>query len=266
MLERRRDTPTRTWRSCSSARRTTRPGASSPRRASPTALRAAPGLVVVDEAYGQFAPRSVLELRADNPHLVVVRTFSKTWSLAALRLGYAIADPEVVDAMFRVTLPYHLDALKQAAGRVALRYAAEMEDRTRRLVLERERLLVGLSRLAVEVCPSDANFVLIRPERAEAKRIWQALVEQSVLVRDVSSYEHLKGFLRVTVGTPAEDDEFLAALAVALGRPPAADVGDAASRLSPIGVARPAARPVPPDRCRPTGRHANAPPRGRLEG
>lgn len=180
------------------------------------ALGAAPGLVVVDEAYGQFAPRSSLELRADNPHLVVVRTFSKTWSLAALRLGYAIADPDVVDAMFAVTLPYHLDALKQAAGRVALQFAPEMEDRTRRLVAERERLLVQLRAMPLEVCPSDANFVLFRPVARDAKDVWEALVARSVLVRDVSSYERLAGFLRVTVGTAAEDDEFLEALGSAL--------------------------------------------------
>jgi len=183
------------------------------------ALELAPGLVVVDEAYGQFAPRSAIELRAENPHLVVVRTFSKTWSLAALRLGYAIADPEVVAAMFAVTLPYHLDALKQAAGRVALRFAPEMEDRTRRLVAERERLLEGLRALAVEVCPSDANFVLFRPETIDSTTVWERLVDRSVLVRDVSSYERLKGFLRVTVGTPGEDDEFLEALAASLAGP-----------------------------------------------
>jgi histidinol-phosphate aminotransferase len=179
-------------------------------------LAGAPGLVVVDEAYGQFAPRSVLELRAENRHLVVVRTFSKTWSLAAMRLGYAIADPEVVEAMFRVTLPYHLDAVKQAAGRAALRYVADMEDRTRRLVSERERLLVAMATMPLELCPSDANFILFRPLERPSTEVWQELLDASVLVRDVSGYERLSGYLRTTVGSPRENDAFIAALGTSL--------------------------------------------------
>ena len=180
-------------------------------------LRRAPGLVVVDEAYGQFAPRSALELLGENPHLVVIRTFSKTWSLAALRLGYALASPEVVEAMFRVTLPYHLDAAKQAAGVVALRFVGEMHERVARLVEERGRLVAALGDLGTEVVPSDANFVLFRTVRRDAVEVWKALVEQSVLVRDVSSWPRLEGCLRVTVGTRAENDAFLAAMRAALG-------------------------------------------------
>lgn len=175
-------------------------------------LDLAPGLVVVDEAYGQFAPRSALEFASAHRNLVVVRTFSKTWSLAALRLGYAVADPEIVDALFRVSLPYHLDALKQAAGRIALKYADEMHDRVRRLVGERERLLKELRARELDVAPSQANFILFRLPGHAAKDVWRSLVAHSVIVRDLSSYEDLPGFLRVTVGTPAENDAFLAAL------------------------------------------------------
>jgi len=179
------------------------------------ALRRAPGLVVVDEAYGQFAPSSALELGAvDN--LVVVRTFSKTWSLAALRLGYAIAAPEVVEALFAVTLPYHLDALKQLAGRLALSYGDDMAGRVERLVAERRRLVAALGGLAVEVCPSDANFVLFRPTAKDAKQVWGELVDRSILVRDISTVPHLEGFLRVTIGAAAENDAFLAALRASL--------------------------------------------------
>lgn len=180
------------------------------------ALDLAPGLVVVDEAYGQFAPRSALEFAASHRNLVVIRTFSKTWSLAALRLGYAVADPEIVDALFRVSLPYHLDALKQAAGRIALNYADEMHDRVGRLVSERERLLKELRARALDVSPSQANFILFRVPEHAAKEIWRALVDHSVIVRDLSSYEDLPGFLRVTVGTPEENDAFLAALDAAI--------------------------------------------------
>jgi histidinol-phosphate aminotransferase len=181
-------------------------------------LDLAPGLVIVDEAYGQFAPRSALELSSAHRNLVVVRTFSKTWSLAALRLGYAIADPEVVDAMFAVSLPYHLDALKQAAGRIALRYVDDMHDRVRRLIDERERLIVELGARFVDVVPSQANYILFRVPGRRAHDVWQTLVEQSVIVRDISSFADLDDFLRVTVGTPAENDAFLSALDVVLAQ------------------------------------------------
>jgi histidinol-phosphate aminotransferase len=189
------------------------------------ALELAPGLVVVDEAYGQFAPRSVLERREEHENLVVVRTFSKTWSLAALRLGYAVADPRVVEAAFEVTLPYHLDAFKQAAGVAALAYGAEMTDRTARLVQERIRLLDALGKLDVETCPSDANFICFRPRNRSAAQVWSSLLEHSVLVRDVSGYAQLDGYLRVTVGTPEENGAFVAALEAALEASPTSTAG-----------------------------------------
>ncbi|HTX00772.1 MAG TPA: aminotransferase class I/II-fold pyridoxal phosphate-dependent enzyme, partial [Acidimicrobiales bacterium] len=152
-----------------------------PRHTVERVLGEAPGLVVVDEAYGQFAPWSAVELLRANPHLVVVRTFSKTWSLAGLRLGYAIGDPEVIDAMWRVTLPYHLDALKQAAGCAALDHDDDMRARVARLAAERGRLVERLRNLGAEVVPSDANFVLFRPPVPDSKAVWQGLVERSVL-------------------------------------------------------------------------------------
>ncbi|HLI15284.1 MAG TPA: histidinol-phosphate transaminase [Acidimicrobiales bacterium] len=187
-----------------------------PRATVEAALAAAPGLVVVDEAYGQFAPWSAVDLLASNPHLVVVRTFSKTWSLAGLRLGYALADESVVAALEQVALPYHLDAVKQVAGRLALDFEQEMHARVARLVDERGRLAARLVDLGLEVVPSDANFILFRVRDRDARSVWQALVDRSILVRDVSSWPRLAGFLRVTVGTPAENDAFLAGLAAAL--------------------------------------------------
>ena len=173
---------------------------------------AAPGLVVVDEAYGQFSPRSAVGDVAPGRPLVVVRTFSKTWALAGLRLGYCVAPPQVVADLERVALPYHLDAAKQVAGRLALRFQAEMEARVGALVRERERLVAALGALPVDVWPSGANFVLLRPRLRDGAEVWQGLVERSVLVRDCSSWPRLAGCLRVTVGTPDEDDAFLAAL------------------------------------------------------
>lgn len=175
-------------------------------------VETAPGLVVVDEAYAQFAPWSALSLVAPDRPLAVTRTYSKTWSMAAVRLGYLVAPAEVVEACERVLLPYHLDAATQAAGRLALGHQAEMEARVAAVVGERERLVAGLARLAVDVWPSGANFVLFRPRAAEGAAVWQGLVERSVLVRDCSSWPRLAGCLRVTVGTPAENDLFLTAL------------------------------------------------------
>ncbi len=180
------------------------------------ALSAGSGLVVLDEAYGQFAERSALPLVRDDCPLVVVRTFSKTWSLAALRLGYAVAPAPVVATLERVALPYHLDAFKQIAGRLALGYEADMRERVAALVSERDRLVAGLGALPVKVWPSQANFVLLRPDGRGGREVWKGLLERSVLVRDTSSWPGLAGCLRVTVGTPGEDDRFLAALAEVL--------------------------------------------------
>ncbi len=178
----------------------------------------APGVVVVDEAYGQFADRSALELLHEDRPIVVSRTFSKTWSMAAARLGYLVAPTWLVAELDKVVLPYHLDAAKQAAGRIALRFGDEMTQRVAALVAERQRLVAGLAALPVEQWPSAANFVLFRPRRKAGAEVWQGLVERGVLVRDCSSWPGLEECLRVTVGTPEEDDAFLAALAEVVGR------------------------------------------------
>jgi histidinol-phosphate aminotransferase len=176
----------------------------------------APGLVVVDEAYGQFAPWSALSLVSESASVVVTRTYSKTWSMAATRLGYMVAPAAVVTAVESVLLPYHLDAATQIAGRLALRFEDEMQARVAAVVDERERLVAALHLLPVEVWPSSANFVLFRPRVRPGREVWEALVERSVLVRDCSSWPLLEGCLRVTVGTRDEDDAFLAALAEVL--------------------------------------------------
>jgi histidinol-phosphate aminotransferase len=187
-------------------------GRSEPAEVVRAVLEAAPGLVVVDEAYGQFSSWSALSLVADDVPLVVVRTFSKTWSMAAARLGYAVAPVELVAGMESVSLPYHLDAVKQAAGRLALRYRSEMEARVKALVDERDRIAARLAELPVETWPSDANFVLFRPQSKPGAEVWQGLLDRSVLVRNCSTWPRLEECLRVTVGTPEEDDAFLAAL------------------------------------------------------
>ena len=177
----------------------------------------APGLVVVDEAYGQFSDWSALSLIGDDKPLVVTRTFSKTWSMAAARLGYLIGPEEVVTTLERVALPYHLDGFKQLAGRLALKFVGEMEERVGLVVRERQRLTAALGKLPVTVWPSQANFVLFRPEGKKGSEVWQELLDRSVLVRDTSSWPGLTGCLRVTVGTPGENDAFLSALKEVVG-------------------------------------------------
>jgi histidinol-phosphate aminotransferase len=180
------------------------------RAAVEAALSSQTGLVVVDEAYGQFADWSAIDLVAEDRPLVVTRTYSKTWAMAAVRLGYLIGPPAVVEVLERVALPYHLDAVKQAAGRLALHFTDEMERRVATIVAERARLIAGLGRLGVTTWPSQANFILWRPPDAAA--VWRGLLDHSVLVRDCSSWPGLAGCLRVTVGSPEENGRFLAAL------------------------------------------------------
>jgi histidinol-phosphate aminotransferase len=172
----------------------------------------APGLVVVDEAYAQFAPWSALDLVDDEVPLVVTRTFSKTWSMAAARLGYLVGPSWLVAELDKVVLPYHLDTAKQIAGRLALRYSGEMEARVKAVVDERERVAASLQRLDLDVFPSGANFILFRVRSHVGRAVWQGLLDRSVLIRDCSSWPRLDGCLRVTIGTVEEDDAFLQAL------------------------------------------------------
>jgi histidinol-phosphate aminotransferase len=179
-------------------------------------LDATNGLVVVDEAYGEFADRSAMDLVRDDRLLVVVRTYSKVWSMAALRLGFCVGPPGLVDELEKVVLPYHLAVPTQLAGVLALRFGAEMDARVDLLVRERERLLAQLEGVhALTVFPSGANFVLVR-FAGDGHAVWERLVARGVLVRDFSRWPRLEGCLRVTVGTPDENDAFVVALRDAL--------------------------------------------------
>jgi histidinol-phosphate aminotransferase len=172
-------------------------------------------LVVVDEAYVEFAAdgTSVVGLLAELPRLVVVRTFSKAFRLAGLRLGYLVGPTWVVDDVEKVRLPYHLDALTQVAGLVALEQEAAFLDHRQAVADERVRVARGLDELGVEVFDSAANFLLLRSPRAD---LFDRLLDAGVLVRDFSTKPRLEGCLRVTIGTPDENDDFLAAMRAAL--------------------------------------------------
>jgi histidinol-phosphate aminotransferase len=169
-------------------------------------------LLVVDEAYGEFAPWTAADLVDDSRPIAVVRTYSKVWSLAAMRLGFAIAPSWVVEELEKVLLPYALSTPTLLAGELALEYRGEMETRVAALVEERGRLFAALSELpGIDVFPSGANFLLFRVD-GDAHHRWKALLEREVLVRDFSSWPRVEQCLRVTVGTPSENDAFLAAL------------------------------------------------------
>ena len=174
------------------------------------------GLVVVDEAYGQFSPHSAVDLLDNDWNLVVSRTFSKTWAMAGARIGYLLAPSWCVAELEKVALPYHLDAFKRVAGELALAHGSAMDQRISILVSERERMAAALKALSVTAWPSAANFILFRPETRPGREVWQDLIDRSVLVRDFTTMEGVEGCLRVTIGTGEENDRFLEALREAL--------------------------------------------------
>ncbi|MGY1711395.1 histidinol-phosphate transaminase [Geodermatophilus sp. SYSU D00758] len=168
------------------------------------------GVVVVDEAYAEFARTgtpSALTLLPGRPRLVVSRTMSKAFGMAGLRLGYLAADPAVVDALQLVRLPYHLSSLTQAAARTALAHTDALLATVAAVKDQRDRIVAALPGLGLTSVPSDANFVLFG-RFADAGTAWRALLDRDVLVRDVG----LPGWLRVTAGTAEETEAFLTAL------------------------------------------------------
>ncbi|EOD63640.1 histidinol-phosphate transaminase [Amycolatopsis vancoresmycina] len=171
-------------------------------------LDAATGIVVVDEAYAEFSSQpSAVELLADYPSsLIVSRTMSKAFAFAGGRLGYLAAAPAVVDALQLVRLPYHLSRLTQAAARAALRHADATLDSVHKLAAERDRVVEALAGLGYDPVPSDSNFVLFG-RFASPSAAWQSYLDRGVLIRDPG----IPGHLRVSIGTPEENDAFLEA-------------------------------------------------------
>ncbi|WP_010542503.1 histidinol-phosphate transaminase [Dietzia alimentaria] len=169
-------------------------------------LDAAPGIVVVDEAYAEFSPSpSACTLLAEFPtKLVVSRTMSKAFAFAGGRLGYFAADPSFVEAVLLVRLPYHLSMVTQASARAALRHAEETLASVALLADERKRVTAGLEEQGYGVLPSEANFVLYGPF-TDAARAWQRYLDAGVLIRDVG----IPGRLRATIGLEYENDRLL---------------------------------------------------------
>jgi len=180
------------------------------------ASAASRGIVLVDEAYAEFArpgTRSALDLLPGRPRLLVSRTMSKAFAFAGVRLGYLAADPAVIDALRLVRLPYHLSALTQAAATAALRHAPVMLATVGDIAAQRDRIVAELPALGYEPYPSDSNFVFFGGVD-DPNAVFEALFARDILIRDVG----IPGHLRVTAGTAEETDYFLRSLAEVSGR------------------------------------------------
>ncbi|MGL5827542.1 MAG: histidinol-phosphate transaminase [Nocardioides sp.] len=176
------------------------------------------GLVVIDEAYGEFRREGVpsaLQVLSEHRNLVVTRTLSKAFALAGARLGYLAAAPEICDALRIVRLPYHLSATTQAVALVALQHAAELLSRVAELRAERDQLVLWLREHNLRVADSDANFVLFGTF-ADRHAVWAGLCDRGVLIRETGP----AGWLRVSVGKPSEMVAFKEALSAVLGLAP----------------------------------------------
>ena len=171
------------------------------------------GLLIVDEAYAEFSKQpSAITLIEKYPNILVSRTMSKAFAFAGVRLGYLAANKLVVDALQLVRLPYHLSALTQAAAEVALDFQDELLAEVAKLSSDRDALAKELADLGMKVIPSDANFILFTGFKQSSNELWQKLLAEGVLIRDVG----LAGYLRVTIGNDAENDAFIKALKGAL--------------------------------------------------
>jgi histidinol-phosphate aminotransferase len=171
---------------------------------------AAPGMVVIDEAYAEFfrpGTPSALTLLPGRPRLIVTRTMSKAFAMAGARIGYLAADPAVIDALLLVRLPYHLSAFTQAVARTALAHTDELLGTVDAVKGQRDRIVEELTALGLDVVPSDANFVSFG-DFPDARAVWQGLLDRGVLVREGL----LPHKLRVTAGTVEETSTFLDAL------------------------------------------------------
>jgi histidinol-phosphate aminotransferase len=175
------------------------------------ACREVGGLLLVDEAYAEFSSlKSAITLVDNFPNVIVIRTLSKAFAFAGARIGYMAAHPDVVKAVQLVRLPYHLSHITQAVGLVGLEHQQDLLENVRKLVAARDLMAKDLAALGCQVVPSEANFILFTVPNS--KLIWDSLLEQGVLIRDVG----LSGYLRVTIGTTEENQRFIEALRSAL--------------------------------------------------
>jgi histidinol-phosphate aminotransferase len=173
-------------------------------------LKAVDGLVVVDEAYHEFAQHSVVPLLKEHANLVVLRTFSKAMAMAGLRIGYLLAAPELTREVGKALLPYNLNIISQTAAEVAVeQYETELRPLVLRIIAERDRLFAELARIeGLTPVRSRANFIVSR-SLIEPQKVFAQLLDRDILIRDVSKYPMLSDCFRVSVGTPEENDRLL---------------------------------------------------------
>ncbi len=182
-------------------------------------LRLSRGLVAVDEAYFEFAERTVVPLLERHQNLVVFRTFSKAMAMAALRVGYLLAAPELAREVGKAVLPYNLNAVSQTAAEVAVEmYETEIRPLVGKIISERERLYDELKKIrGLAPVRSEANFMVVRSS-IEPRHVFAELLRRDILIRDVSGYPMLKDYFRLSVGTPEENDALIAALREIFGK------------------------------------------------
>jgi histidinol-phosphate aminotransferase len=193
------------------------PGNAFPREVIQAVIDGAPGAVVLDEAYWEFAGATWLAAVPRHPHLVLIRTFSKAMGGAGLRLGWITAQPPVIDELMKVVPPYSLDVFVQAAAPILVAHREIAARRVQVILTERQRVAAAMAAMGCRVYPSETNFLLFEPGFPPAA-VWDGLAERGVLVRDVSAASQLGACLRVSLGTRDANDRFLAALAAVRGQ------------------------------------------------
>jgi histidinol-phosphate aminotransferase len=180
-------------------------------------LRSARGVLLIDEAYVEFSSQDFLPLLEEYPNLILARTLSKAWAFAGIRLGYILSRQGLAEQVTKALLPFRISRLTLEAGKTLLKYEDWIKGRVREIVKERAHLYRALDELeAIRVYSSQANFILTRPEQ-EAQSLYNELVKESILVRDVSGYPFLDNHLRMSVGTPEENNLLIKTVKSLLG-------------------------------------------------
>jgi len=170
-------------------------------------------LVVVDEAYINFSrQKTFIQELTEYANLVVLQTLSKAWGLAGLRIGMAFASEEIIEVMNKVKPPYNINEASQELALKALENVAQVNGWIKEILLQRDKLVLELKDLdfVLDIYPSDANFILVKTNNP--KGVYNFLVEKGIIVRDRSKVDLCEGCLRITVGTPAENDVLIKTL------------------------------------------------------
>jgi histidinol-phosphate aminotransferase len=178
-----------------------------------TILEQFPGIVVIDEAYIDFAPeKSWLTQLSHYPNLIVLQTFSKAWGMAGIRLGMAFASSSIINVFSKIKYPYNVNTLTQKKALDLLSADTRMKGWVKELLNEREKLQKELQKMPFvrKIYPSDANFILLKTDAP--RKIYNFLVDKNIIIRDRSGVALCEGCLRITVGTPEENNALLEAL------------------------------------------------------